>query len=169
MGLQLATDLYGVIWIEAGSAQGGCLWVPGAGWRSLGPQGGHRGCAHCIHSLSQGFSPSDHSSGPLPVPSLSFQPQICRGNQRKEGVGCKQERPRSSGVWTEAPPPSPLWAGQRGKGRMGLQGKLTARDACSSDCPRPLQLFSFLDTFCKPAVPLGLLATGWLTLQKPTG
>lgn len=24
MGLQLATDLYGVIWIGAGSAQGGC-------------------------------------------------------------------------------------------------------------------------------------------------
>lgn len=46
-------------------------------------------CAHCIHSLSQGFSPSDHSPGPLPVPSLSFQPQTCRGNQRKEGVGCK--------------------------------------------------------------------------------
>ena len=56
-------------------------------------------------------------------------------------MGCKQERPRSSGVWTDARLPSPLWAGQRGKGRMGLQGKLTARDA------RPPQLLSLLDIF----------------------
>lgn len=50
---------------------------------------------------------------------------------------------------------------------MGLQGKLTARMPApvTAPAPPPPQLFSFLDTFCKPVVPPGLLATDWLTLE----
>lgn len=79
-------SVWGDMWIEAGSAQGVCLWVPGAGWRSWDPKGVTGLCTHCIHSLSQGFSPVITAPAPYQQPPVSaFSPRFAEGTKGRKG------------------------------------------------------------------------------------
>lgn len=62
------------------------LWVPSAGWRSPGPQGSHRGCAHTVSTPSLRDSPPVITApAPYQYPVSAFSPRLAEGIKGRKG------------------------------------------------------------------------------------